>query len=145
MLPAEVADPRLARVITLFEQLSPQSLAQLGEVYATDARFVDPFNDVVGLAPIQRIFAHMFEALEAPRFTVLTRLADGDEAFLSWDFDFRLRGRALRIHGGTHLRFAADGRVQLHRDYWDAAQQVYEQVPVLGAVLRLLRRRLGSA
>ncbi len=136
----------LARVVALFEQLTPAALARLGEVYADEVRFVDPFNDVTGLAPMRRIFEHMFETLQAPRFTVLTRFAAGDEAFLTWDFRFRRgTGAELLIHGGSHLRFAPDGRVLLHRDYWDAAQQVYEQLPLLGAVLRWLRRRIAAA
>ncbi|MDT7834040.1 nuclear transport factor 2 family protein [Aquabacterium sp. OR-4] len=137
----------MARVVALFEQLTPASLARLGEVYADDARFIDPFNDVTGLAPIRRIFEHMFDTLQAPRFTVLTRFSAGDEAFLSWDFRFRRQGAQgdeLLIHGASHLRFDADDRVLLHRDYWDAARQVYEQVPLLGAVLRWLRLRLAA-
>lgn len=140
-------DARLARVVALFEQLTPASLAHLDEVYAADVHFVDPFNDVSGLAPMRRIFEHMFETLQAPRFTVLSRFAAGDEAFLTWDFRFRRSagGGELLIHGGSHLRFTADGRVAMHRDYWDAAQQVYERLPLLGAVLRWLRRRIAAA
>jgi len=32
----------------------------------------------------------------------------------------------------------------LHRDYWDAAQELYEKFPVIGWVLRHLRKRLAS-
>jgi hypothetical protein len=35
------------------------------------------------------------------------------------------------------LRFAADGHISHHRDYWDAA----EELPVLGAVMCALQRR----
>ena len=47
------------------------------------------------------------------------------------------------IRGATHLRFAADGRVNLHRDYWDAAEELYEKLPVLGGVMRFLKQRAG--
>jgi hypothetical protein len=30
-----------------------------------------------------------------------------------------------------------------HIDYWDAAEQIYERLPVLGNVLRPIRERLG--
>ena len=43
---------------------------------------------------------------------------------------------------GSHLRFAADGRIAYHRDYWDAAEEVYEKVPLLGGLLRRIKRRL---
>jgi ketosteroid isomerase-like protein len=136
-------DPRTLRVVGFFEQLSPASLATLGEVYHPDAHFKDPFNTVQGVRAVHAIFAHMFNALEGPRFEVVSALTQHDQAFLSWDFHFSLRGRALRIHGASHLHYAADGRVLRHRDYWDAAEELYEKLPLLGALMRALKRRLA--
>ncbi|MFM2059344.1 MAG: hypothetical protein RLY71_3729, partial [Pseudomonadota bacterium] len=45
------------------------------------------------------------------------------------------------IRGCTHFQFGADGRVTLHRDYWDAAEELYAKLPLLGGLMRLLRRR----
>ena len=39
---------------------------------------------------------------------------------------------------------APTGRVVAHRDYWDAAEELYEKLPVLGALMRLLKRRLRA-
>jgi drug/metabolite transporter (DMT)-like permease len=60
-------DARVQRVIDGFEQLAPDALDRLGEFYAPDARFKDPFNEVQGLAPIRAIFAHMYVALREPK------------------------------------------------------------------------------
>jgi len=138
--------PPTARVVAFFETLTPATLPALASVYRDDARFVDPFNDVSGLAAIRAVFEHMFATLDEPRFEVLDALTEGDQCFLVWNFHFRRRGRGAvgSIHGVSHLRYASDGRVALHRDYWDAAQQVYEGVPLLGAVMRWLRRRLSA-
>ena len=94
-----------------------------------------------GVAAVRRIFAHMFETLDAPRFVVREAFSEGDQAFLSWDFH---AGRFV-IRGATHLRFCADGRDAGHRDYWDAAEELYEKLPVLGALMRLLRRKLAAS
>ena len=48
------------------------------------------------------------------------------------------------IVGATRLRFDAQGRVAEHRDYWDAAQELYEKLPLIGSVLRAIRRRSRS-
>ena len=43
---------------------------------------------------------------------------------------------------GYRVWVAADGRVAYHRDYWDAAEEVYEKIPLLGGLLRWIKRRL---
>lgn len=138
------ADPRVQRVIDLFEHLRPEHVAQLGRWYTDDARFKDPFNEVQGVPPIQRIFGHMYETLDEPRFVIRDAIAEGDQVFLSWDFLFRMRRfdrREQCVRGGSHLRFAPDGRIADHRDYWDVAEELYEKLPVLGALMRWLKRR----
>jgi steroid Delta-isomerase len=133
-------DPRLQRLIDFYEQLTAANLARLDDLYTEDCRFKDPFNEVSGRPGVRRIFEHMFETVEAPLFVVRDALAQGDQAFLSWDF----HAGSMLIRGASHLRFAADGRVADHRDYWDAAEELYEKLPVLGGLMRLLKRRLRA-
>lgn len=137
-------DARVARVKEFFEALAPADVARLPEFYTPQAYFKDPFNEVHGIEPIGRIFTHMFSRVEAPRFVIREAVAEGNAAFLTWDFLFRLRGRELLIRGASHLRFDADGRISYHRDYWDAAEELYEKLPVLGSLMRLLKRQAAS-
>ena len=150
-LPAAGSTPEPARqspalrLARFYETLTPAALDGLGQLYAPDARFKDPFNEVVGIAAIRRIFAHMFATTEAPRFEVTDCIEQGGQAMLGWTFRFALRGRALTVRGVTHLRFDAEGRVTLHRDYWDAAEELYAKLPVVGALMRWLRRQAQGA
>jgi ketosteroid isomerase-like protein len=140
-------DPRVQRIIEAFERLQPADVDRMTELYVADARFKDPFNEVQGVAAIQRVFRHMFVALREPRFVIRDAVCDGDQCFLSWDFLFRmrrLRSDEQCIRGGTHLRLAADGRISEHRDYWDAAEELYEKLPAIGALMRWLKRRANS-
>ena len=140
-------DPRVVRVISLYETLVPADLPALRGVYADGASFKDPFNQVRGVAAIARIFGHMFRTLDGPHFQVIDAVAQGDALFLTWDFHFRTRGagaRAMRIHGASHLRFDAAGQVVMHRDYWDAAEELYEKLPVVGGLMRWLKKRAGG-
>ena len=137
----------LARFIHRFETLTPESVGQVSELYSDDAYFKDPFNEVRGHAAITGIFEHMFKQVDAPRFVVICNIIQNDDAFIAWDFLFRVKnggGAAQCIHGSSYLRFAPDGRVSHHRDYWDAAEELYEKIPVLGALMRFLKRRVNS-
>ena len=150
MLPGVVRHPdrRVAAIVDYFEQLQLESLDHLATIYQDDARFKDPFNEVRGLVPIRRIFAHMFEALEQPRFVVTGRVVQGQQCFLTWDFLFAFKdfhkGVTQTVHGASHLVLDAQGQVTLHRDYWDAAEELYEKLPLIGAPLRWLRRRMSA-
>jgi hypothetical protein len=137
-------DTQLTRLVRFFETISPHTVQeQLGVIYAADAQFKDPFNEVRGVEAITRIFEHMFEQVDAPRFVVTTQVLQGSEAFLTWDFMFRMKRFSKDeqcIRGATHIVFNGRGAVSVHRDYWDAAEELYEKLPVLGALMRWLKR-----
>lgn len=136
-------DASLARLITFFESIATDNVHQLAEVYSADVWFKDPFNEVRGIDEVMRIFVHMFTQVDGPRFVVTDSVLQGDQAFLTWNFLFRMK-RFSRdeqcIRGASHVRFAPDGRVMFHRDYWDAAEELYEKLPVLGGLMRVLKR-----
>jgi steroid Delta-isomerase len=135
----------LAQLVAYFQTLSPDSVRRIDTLYSENVYFRDPFNEIRDVKALEHIFLDMFERLIEPRFTIIETIADGNAAFLVWDFDFRIKSlkpnQTRRIHGTSHIRFAADGRVNYHRDYWDAAGELYEQFPIIGAVLRWLKRR----
>jgi len=140
-------DPRVHRICSAFESISPDSVAQMDRLYTADARFKDPFNEVQGVAAIQAIFAHMFVNLDQPRFVVRDAVVQGELCFLTWDFLFRMKrfSRAEQcIRGASQLWLAEDGRIAVHRDYWDVAEELYEKLPVLGVLMRWLKKRAAS-
>jgi steroid Delta-isomerase len=140
--------PSLAALVHWFEHLTPQTLAELDRHYSGQARFKDPFNDVQGHAAIRQVFEHMFASLHEPRFVVTGQVQQGHQAFLTWDFVFRFRRfdttTLQTVRGASHLLLDEDGRVILHRDYWDVAEELYEKLPVLGGLMRWLKRRANT-
>jgi len=134
----------LYRVIDFFQSISADSARTLSQIYTDDVWFKDPFNEVQGLEQVSHIFTHMFEQVDAPRFVVTHSVLQDDQAFLTWDFLFRMRRFSddeQCIRGATHVRFASDGRVAYHRDYWDAAEELYEKLPVVSSLMRWLKTR----
>ena len=134
----------LYRVIDFFQSISADSARTLSLIYTDDVWFKDPFNEVQGLEKVGHIFTHMFEQVDAPRFVITHSVLQDDQAFLTWDFLFRMRrfsDEEQCIRGATHVRFASDGRVAYHRDYWDAAEELYEKLPVVGSLMRWLKTR----
>lgn len=130
--------------IAFYEGLTPRTLDGLSAVVSDDVRFKDPFNDVRGLAAYRAILARMFEAVPDVRFKVLRHGPAGDVYVLRWTCDGTVKAMGAEpwhVEGMSELRFSPDGTVREHIDYWDAAEQFYERLPVIGALLRFIRRR----
>lgn len=132
------------RLAHFFETLEPASLARFDDVFDPQARFRDPFNDVCGVDAIREVFRHMFTQCDEPRFEVVEQIADDRFAYLRWHFRYRTRRDEHCIEGVSRIRFSDEGRVIDHRDFWDPAQHIYENIPLLGWILRMLRRRLSA-
>lgn len=129
---------RLDLLMAWYGTLTRQSVRHIGQFYAPEVRFKDPFNDVQGIPAIMAVYEHMFDSTDDPRFVIDDRVVDGDQAFITWTFRFGLRDKPYVIVGGTHLKFNGDGLVVLHRDYWDAAEELLQKLPVIGGLIRRL-------
>jgi ketosteroid isomerase-like protein len=139
--------PSLDNLIHFFENIRKENTKDLAKIYTEDVFFKDPFNEVHDIQSVIGIFDHMFDQLDQPRFVVTTQVSQGDQAFLTWDFLFKMKRykRAQQcIRGASHIRFAADGRVCMHRDYWDAAEELYEKLPLIGSVMRALKKMANN-
>lgn len=143
-----IGDPMRQQVEALerfFEQLDPGELRNMEHFYAPQAYFKDPFNEVRGPDEIRRLFEHMYRVLERPHFVITDRVVQPPQCVLIWEFRFRFRRfdrtREQVVRGSSHLRLDADGRVEYHRDYWDAAEELYEKIPGLGVLMRWLRQQ----
>jgi hypothetical protein len=143
-----MTSPSFKELLDFYRHLSPSTLPQLARFYDSEACFKDPFNEVQGLAAIEKIFQHMFAALEQPRFKIIRALANDPEghtsAFVTWVFEFSRAGQDFAIRGVTEFDFNPQGQITRHRDYWDAAEELYAKLPLLGWPVRWLAKQLSS-
>ena len=133
-------------LVRVYENLTPQTMIDLMAFYDPRAKFKDPFNEVCGTKAIQKIFDDMFIKLDQPRFIVSSVVSGDHQAALQWEFHFQLKGRSESqlIKGSTWLEFNQAGLISNHRDYWDAAEELYEKIPLLGSLMRWLKRKIES-
>ncbi|WP_075880552.1 nuclear transport factor 2 family protein [Vreelandella massiliensis] len=139
-------DTALDDFCAFFNKLDSTCTKKLYEVYTEDIVFCDPLHRIEGRDALERYFAAMYENVTECRFRYHQTLRQDDKAFVTWTMHFAhpslKRGRVIDVEGCTHLTFADDGRVAHHRDYFDAGAMLYEHVPLLGRVIRLLKRRI---
>ncbi|MFO0295804.1 MAG: nuclear transport factor 2 family protein [Rhodospirillales bacterium] len=137
-------DATLAAYGRYFETLTRETLPDIAGLATPGMRFRDPFNDVRGIDDVVRLLGSMY-AHGTPRFEVLDRALGQSAGYILWRFTNDPGGGRAPwiIVGMSEVHFAPDGRISEHIDHWDAGGQFYAHIPVLGWLIRLVRRRLA--
>ena len=130
--------------IVFFEQMKREDLVRLPELFSHQARFKDPFNDVTGIEEINKVFHHMFETLNTPKFVIDEAVLESDVAYIKWKFTGAVYTKQLKLVGLSRVVFDEQGLVSEHIDYWDASEQFYMKLPVIGSILRFIRNKAAS-
>ena len=140
------------RIRAIFNAMGRDTLHLCDELYARGVVFIDPFHRVEGREALRAYYAKMYANVQAIRFDFEGETRSGDDCVLYWTMVCRHPrlngGREISVPGCTRLVFLRDasspddGKVRLHRDYFDAGAMLYEQVPLLGRAVRFLRERV---
>jgi hypothetical protein len=144
---AELARSSVPRPVQLFKdsfrELRPEQPFPYDQLYAPDIVFEDPLHRAEGLEALRRHFHALNRNLRIARFQFGTTVVQGQAAAVAWTMTLELRRgprRPVIVSGMTELRFAE--RITYQRDHFDAGALIYEHVPLLGAIIRWLKRRL---
>ena len=129
----------------LYEVFSAEAIrAHVREVYTTDAYFRDGFHEVEGIDAIETYFLKSIEPAVECTFDIQDVTSHNGNYYMRWVMHLVLESdpdHPVVTVGMTHARFNAAGKIVFHQDYWDTAT-VYERIPVLGSVIRMIKRRI---
>lgn len=132
------------RLQTYFTGMSAASVReQTALVYAPEAYLNDTLVGIDGADRIQAYFSHTMQDTRVLNVRFLDRAWTGIDCFVRWEMrvehDALAGGEPVLSYGMTQFRFDREGRVLLHKDFWDSGTGLYEQLPVLGRVLGRIR------
>lgn len=132
--------------VDFYTLLDTQPLTTLSLLYHADAVLIDPFGEHQGMLAIHRYFTRLLENVDHCRFTIDPPLNGNDRFLVSWTMHWshpRLaHGEALMLPGCSAVE-VQDGMIVRQRDYYDAGEMIYEQIPVLGWAVRCVKRRVS--
>lgn len=138
----------LERFLSTYQRLNRDNLELLDEIYSQDVCFSDPAHSLKGLESLRDYFAELYTNVEHISFDFAEPHTVGDPVCVQWVMRLRHprlnRGAEVKVPGVSCLHFAADGRVDEHRDYFDLGVLLYEQLPLLGVLVRAVKRRFTA-
>lgn len=137
----------ITQFIKYYTDMDSEPLSGLADIYHPDAVLTDPFGQHQGLADIQRYFGQLLTSVRHCHFTVEPPLVQDQQFAVSWVMDFshpRLSGGQTLLLPGCSMVQIQDQLIIRQRDYYDAGEMLYEHLPLLGWVIRSVKKRLAS-
>ena len=137
----------VARFVAFFGDLDEARVKEnVRTVYAPDAWLNDTLKSLRGVEAIERYFVDTARGVESCKVDVDEVVPAPSGVYLRWRMHIRFkkfrRGETHSSIGVSLLRFDKEGRVVYHQDYWDSGSNLFEKIPVLGAGIRMVKRRL---
>ena len=124
---------------------SKKTGVRAGRLYASELHFSDTLMMTRDRDRVVEHFQGLVDAGTAVQVEILQTLVSEADVYLIWSMQAEFtpvrRSVVSETIGVTHLRFNEAGRVVLHQDFWDTGLGLYQQIPVLGRVVKSINRR----
>jgi hypothetical protein len=134
----------LSRYVARIGALTPENLGELESLINKDIVFRDPFNETRGAKAYMHVMAHMFQILNHVRFDIHAQAGSGSQHFLYWTFSAEHGSLGkFEVEGMTRLELDEQGQIAAHIDYWDSDSAFMARIPVVGGLVRLLRKQMA--
>ena len=126
--------------LNLFSNLNKENIKKFDDLVVKDIIFIDPFNNIKGLDNFKKIFYHMFDTVEEPKFDIVDYAQNKDHIFLKWKMTFYAFKASQTIEGMSDITLNKEGKVISHLDYWDSLNGIFIKLPFLGFLYKISLR-----
>jgi hypothetical protein len=138
--------PLLENFCKLYQSLDRNNLHQLKDVYSQKVEFVDAVNKIQGIDALTGYFEHLYQNMKYCRFIIENIIEQDGQACIVWHMEYAHNkinaGNMVTVQGSSFLKFS--DKIDFHRDYVDMGQMLYEHLPVVGMVIRGIKKRVRT-
>ena len=140
-------DANIKNMIKTFNELGVDNLAVLDTFYDSKAEFQDPAVKVKGLAQLKKYYAAVYKNVKSIQFD-FTEITKNDQCYYAtWTMHLSATGlnsgKKYSVEGISVIQFNEKNLVTYHRDYLDLGDMVYEKLPVLGSLVKVIKKKLA--
>ena len=133
-----------------FDHLDKEHMKVVEEFYDRDAVFQDPIHKIKGTKAIREYYEGLYKKVESIRFEYKNISEFESLVTLEWRMYLRApslnSGREITVDGVSLITFGGrEGKVISHRDYFDMGEFIYERVPILSSVIRIIKNKMSGS
>lgn len=136
----------IEKFVSLYASLNVSNVNELDKLYDANIQFIDPVHHINGLSDLKKYISHMYENISDYKLTVLDCVQGESTAYLTWSLRFchpRLNaGNRIEFEGVSKLEF--NEKIYKHQDFYDLGAMLYEHIPVLGSLLKIIKNKAGK-
>jgi hypothetical protein len=133
--------------ISVYQRLSTDNLDLLNTIYDKNITFIDPIHEIKGFDQLASYFDGLYKNLASCDFIIERYIQQGNEASLFWKMTYRHpklnKGKEVVVYGTSNIK-AKNGKVIYHRDFLDLGAMLYEQLPVLGRIIKWIKVKAAA-
>jgi hypothetical protein len=137
----------LTNFVSVYQTLSTSNLDLLATIYHPEVTFIDPIHKVEGFDELYNYFVNLYQNLSTCEFIIENVIAENDEAAIYWKMSYQHtklnKGNVVTVYGSSYIK-GKDDKVIYHRDYLDLGAMLYEQLPLVGRVIKWIKVKAGS-
>jgi hypothetical protein len=139
-------ETRQERIRRIFNDLRATNTEILDDFYHPQIEFVDSIGKVNGLPAMKSYYKMMYKNVEEIKFDFIDETIQGDLHLFVWQMHLKASklnsGKTFTVEGVSKIKFDPQTNLVIyHRDYFDMGDFIYERLPVVGPVIRMLKKQ----
>ena len=136
----------IEQFISVYANLNTSNVDELDKVYDSSIEFIDPVHRISGLSDVKQYVRHMYGNISEYQLIILDNVQGESTAYLTWSLSFchpKLNGgKKIEFEGVSKLEF--NEKIYKHQDFYDLGAMLYEHIPVLGSLVKIIKTKAGK-
>jgi hypothetical protein len=137
----------LSNFVNVYQTLSTDNLELLSIIYHQDITFIDPIHELKGFDNLYSYFKNLYENLSSCEFVINNIIEQDNQAAIYWTMSYQHpklnKGNVVTVMGNSNIKGFED-KVIYHRDYLDLGSMLYEQLPVFGKLIKIIKKKAAN-
>ncbi|MGM0579985.1 MAG: nuclear transport factor 2 family protein [Bacteroidota bacterium] len=127
-----------------FSQIDFSNNSTLDEIYSDHIVFKDPIHEIQGIENLKEYFNKLNDNLIEGSFHFTDESIIGDKAYLSWEMGLKLKRPKKNVKASGISVLIIEDKIISQRDYFDAGELFYENIPLMGGIIRSIKKKLAK-